>query len=63
MFRGVKSTQILTVLSFFDTTTMPAHHCVGVSTLAQLTAYGLVHLSLFDEVGVELFWECEGQMA
>ena len=33
MFNGFKSTHILTVLSFFGTTTMPAHHGVGVSTL------------------------------
>ena len=32
MFKGFKSTQILTDLSFLGITTMPVHHGVGVST-------------------------------
>ena len=33
-FRGFRSTQILIAPSFFGTTTIPAHHGVGWSTLA-----------------------------
>jgi hypothetical protein len=49
---GFRSTQIQIAPSFFGTTTIPAHHSLGISTL-EMTRIAFIRSKFFLDFGIE----------